>query len=183
MFEIPAALDPTRPPLLLATLHSPRPTFGFANAHRKIPHYNSYLRVSNSPYRVAMSEEKLCAPCEMLLSRGRKDSPSSGLPADWIPFIEHHHDSASFERALQLPCSLCTLAWTSLKTTLPLLSGGTEYQIIPVHRAGGVTIAPDVRFISFRHSSGMKYGTVAFVPWQGLFNRFLEYKANDGKIW
>lgn len=63
-----------------------------------------------------MSEEHYCEPCRRflvgdLLIHSDKEGP------DHIVF-DHHLDYGSFEKAMQLPCLICTSAWANQKRTV-----------------------------------------------------------------
>lgn len=58
-----------------------------------------------------MQENLYCEPCHQLLCGDVNVIGQSGYH---ITFI-HHHDFESFEKALQLPCTICTMAWTYVR--------------------------------------------------------------------
>lgn len=60
-----------------------------------------------------MTETKLCEPCRRFVVgdlRLRDDYNSRFVVA-----FDHHVDFDSYKEAMQLPCSICTLAWLNAK--------------------------------------------------------------------
>jgi hypothetical protein len=64
-----------------------------------------------------MSEEHYCEPCrrflvgELLILHSNYEDP-------YRIFFDHHLDYGSFEKAMQLPCLICTSAWANEKKSL-----------------------------------------------------------------
>ena len=150
---------------LLATCHAPPLGTPISRYH-----CNSSSRLPGLVYRLAMSEVKLCDPCQKLLGRHPELSILTGqLDLEEAPFWDHHLDSVSLVEALQLPCSLCTLVWGDPKTTPGKRQGGTSYQITSM----GEHDHTNARIIFFHYDEFLRNRVIAFVPLLGSLNSFL----------
>ena len=76
-----------------------------------------------------MSKEMYCEPCRRLLRGELSLHFDNGI--DLVRF-DHHLDYGSFERAMQLPCLICTLAWAG-QENLPNETGWKELEGIYVY--------------------------------------------------
>jgi hypothetical protein len=104
-----------------------------------------------------MSRQQLCEPCQELFREGtRCDS-----------HFEHHSDAASFEKALQLPCCLCTLVWGNLTKKSGILPSKTSWVLSDY----AWKQKRNERTVFFRMSDmpNEYQRLIAFIPWQSLY--------------
>lgn len=63
-----------------------------------------------------MSEERYCEPCRRFSLGDLSIHSDEQRPFEI--YFDHHLDHGSFEKAMQLPCLICTLAWASRQSFL-----------------------------------------------------------------
>lgn len=108
-----------------------------------------------------MSEEKFCDPCTKLL-RGEREHPHQVNT-----HVTHHPDAKSFEEALRLPCTLCSLAWAQDKTVPP--GKVISYLITPMnHDESG-----DDGFRAVNFACGLHNARLVLAPWQSAYHLIL----------
>lgn len=124
-----------------------------------------------------MPDEQYCKPCERFL---RGEAYITHQRRTCVVFI-HHPNAESFNNALKLPCSICSLAWEGRLFSLPSRSGITSGTTGTFGKDVGNDIS-DARLLQFGLSqSDHRSSTIVIVPWRSMFSSDHGYVHSNGR--